>query len=126
MTIRNLNTIFRPRSVTLIGASTRANSVGLVTAQNLMAAGFRGPIMPVNPKHKEIAGVPCYADVAGLPVTPDLAVICTPPESIPGLISQLGNRGTKGAIVITAGSVNSETTKAGSSSAPCWRLAGPI
>lgn len=103
MTIRNLDAIFRARSVALIGASTRANSVGLVTAKNLMAAGFRGPIMPINPKHKEIAGLPCYADVASLPITPDLAVICTPPESIPGLISQLGDRGTKGAIVITAG-----------------------
>ena len=63
MTIRNLDAIFRARSVALIGASTRANSVGLVTAKNLMAAGFRGPIMPINPKHKEIVGLPCYPDV---------------------------------------------------------------
>lgn len=103
MTIRNLDAIFRARSVALIGASTRASSVGLVTAENLLAAGFGGPIMPVNPKHTEIAGLHCYAEVASLPVTPDLAVICTPPETIPGLISQLGNRGTKGAIIITAG-----------------------
>ena len=103
MTIRNLDAIFRARSVALIGATARANSVGLVTAQNLLSAGFDGPIMPVNPKHKEIAGLPCYPDVASLPVTPDLAVICTPPATIPGLISELGGRGTKGAIIITAG-----------------------
>ena len=103
MTSRNLDALFRPRSVALIGASTRTSSVGLVTAENLLGAGFRGPIMMVNPKHKEIAGLPCYADVASLPVAPDLAVICTPPESIPDLVSQLGNRGTKGAIIITAG-----------------------
>jgi acetyltransferase len=103
MTIRNLDAIFRARSVALIGASTRAGSVGLVTAENLLKAGFDGSIMPVNPKHKEIAGLPCYADVASLPITPDLAVICTPPETIPGLISQLGGRGTRGAIIITAG-----------------------
>jgi acetyltransferase len=103
MTIRNLDAIFRPKSVALIGASTRASSVGLVTAQNLLSAGFAGPIMPVNPKHKEVLGQPCHADVASLPVAPDLAVICTPPETIPGLISQLGYRGTRGAIIITAG-----------------------
>jgi acetyltransferase len=103
MTIRNLDAIFRAKSVALIGASIRPNSVGLVAAQNLMAAGFGGPVMPVNPKHKEIAGLPCYADVGSLPITPDLAVICTPPEAVPPLISQLGERGTKGVIVITAG-----------------------
>jgi acetyltransferase len=103
MTIRNLDAVFRAKSVALIGASTRANSVGLVTAQNLRAAGFGGPIMAVNPKYEDVAGLPCYADVASLPVAPDLAVICTPPETIPGLVSQLGARGTRGAIVITAG-----------------------
>jgi acetyltransferase len=103
MTIRNLDAIFRARSVALVGASTRASSVGLVTLQNLLSAGFGGPIMPVNPKYQEIGELPCYADVVSLPVTPDLAVICTPPETIPELISQLGDRGTKGAIIITAG-----------------------
>ena len=70
---------------------------------NLLAAEFSGSITPVNPKHKEIAGQRCYHDVASLPEPPDLAVICTPPETVPGLIAELGRRGTKGAIVITAG-----------------------
>jgi acetyltransferase len=103
MTIRNLDAIFRARSVTLIGASTRASSVGLVTAEKSCCRGISRADYAVNPKHKEIVGLPCYADVASLPVTPDLAVICTPPETIPGLISQLGSRGTKGTIIITAG-----------------------
>jgi acetyltransferase len=103
MTIRNLDAIFRAKSVALIGASPRANSVGLVTGQNLLTGGFAGPIMFVNPKHAEIAGKQCYRDVASLPVVPDLAVICTPPETVPGLISGLAQRGTRGAIVITAG-----------------------
>jgi acetyltransferase len=103
MTIRNLDAIFRAQSVALIGASNRPNSVGLVTLRNLLAAGFAGSIMPVNPKHQKLAGQRCNPDVASLPVAPDLAVICTPPETIPGLISELGKRGTKGAIVITAG-----------------------
>jgi acetyltransferase len=103
MTIRNLDAIFRARSIALIGASARPNSVGLVTGANLLAAGFSGPIMFVNPKHSEIEGQRCYPDIRSLPVVPDLAVICTPPETIPGLISELAQRGTRGAIVITAG-----------------------
>ena len=70
---------------------------------NLLAAGFEGPIYPVNPKHKMIAGVPVYPDVQSLPLPPDLAVICTPPRTVPKLVADLAARGTKGAIVITAG-----------------------
>jgi acetyltransferase len=71
--------------------------------QNLLAAGFEGSIFPVNPKHKAVAGIPAYLDVKSLPLAPDLAVICTPPQVVPQLIAELGARGTKGAIVITAG-----------------------
>ena len=59
--------------------------------------------MPVNPKHRAVGGVLTYPDVKSLPVTPDLAVICTPPATVPGLIAELGARGTRGAVVITAG-----------------------
>ena len=103
MTIRNLDVIFHARSVALIGASDRPSSVGLVTLRNLLSAGFVGPILPVNPKHQEVAGQRCYPDIASLPVTPDTAVICTPPATVPMLIAELGARGTKGTIVITAG-----------------------
>ena len=71
--------------------------------RNLLNAGFSGAIMPVNPKHNDVAGQRCYPDVASLPSPPDLAVICTPPDTVPGLIAELGSRGTRGAIVITAG-----------------------
>lgn len=103
MTIRNLDKLFKPSSVALIGASNQPQTVGQVVAHNLWAADFRGPIMPVSPRHAAIGGVLTYADVASLPVTPDLAIICTPPETVPALIDQLGSRGTKGAVVITAG-----------------------
>ena len=79
MSIRNLNYLFAPRSVALIGASERPRSVGSVVMQNLCAGDFSGPIFPVNPNYRSVAGVAAYANVAALPVTPDLAVICTPP-----------------------------------------------
>ncbi len=103
MSVRNLDAIFRPKSVALIGASNRPHSVGAVIARNLLAGGFDGPVMPVNPQHGSVAGVLCYPDAASLPMTPDLAVICTPPQTVPGLIAALGARGTRGAIVVTAG-----------------------
>ncbi len=103
MSVRNLDAIFRPKSIALIGASTNANSVGFVTARNLLVGGFDGPIMPVNPKHASVAGMLAYPDVASLPVVPDLAVICTPPQTVPGLIAQLAKRGTRGVVVVTAG-----------------------
>ncbi|HYM33239.1 MAG TPA: bifunctional acetate--CoA ligase family protein/GNAT family N-acetyltransferase [Candidatus Cybelea sp.] len=103
MSIRNLDYLFKPKSVALIGASDRQGSVGAVVAQNLLHGGFSGPVMTVNPKHRTIAGVATYPDVGSLPQTPELAVICTPPPAVPGTVVDLGKRGTKAAVVITAG-----------------------
>jgi acetyltransferase len=103
MSVRNLDAIFRPRAVALIGASPRPNSVGLVTAQNLIGGGFAGPILFVNPKHDSVLGLPCYPSIASLTTVPDLAIVATPAETVPGLIGELGARGVKGAVVITAG-----------------------
>ena len=102
MTTRNLEQLFNPRSVAVIGASTRPGRVGAAVWKNLRAGGFQGPIWPVNPAYESIDGVPCYADVTQLPQAPDLAVLCTRPETIPDLIRQVGERGTRAATVITA------------------------
>lgn len=59
--------------------------------------------MPVNPKYEAVAGVRAYRDLAGLPAAPDVAVVCTPPSTVPGLVAQLGAMGVKAAIVLTAG-----------------------
>ena len=103
MTVRNLNHIFAPSTVALIGASERPGSVGSVLTRNLFSAGFAGEILPVNPRHATVAGIPAFPDVASLPKTPDLAVLATPPETVPGLVAELGQRGCKAAVVITAG-----------------------
>jgi acetyltransferase len=103
MSVRNLDSIFHPKSIALIGASTREHSVGAVMASNLMHGGFSGPTMFVNPAHKTVEGTTCYAAVTDLPTTPELAVLCTPAPTVPGLIDALGARGTKGAVVVSAG-----------------------
>lgn len=103
MTIRNLDSLFKPSSVALVGASKEPGSVGAALAHNLFNAGFDGPIMPVNPHHRAIEGVLTYSDAASLPESPELVVIATPPPSVPGLIGEFADRGAKAAVVITAG-----------------------
>ncbi|TIU29506.1 MAG: acetate--CoA ligase family protein, partial [Mesorhizobium sp.] len=103
MTIRNLEYAVSPRSVAVIGASTRVGSVGRVVFDNIVSDGFEGETWPVNPKYSEVAGHRCYATLADLPGIPDLAVIVTPPDTVPGIVRDLAEKGTRAAVVITAG-----------------------
>src|SRR5262249_28950564 len=103
MTVRNLDALFRPKAIALVGASNRPRSVGAVLARNLFEAGFRGPIMTVNPHEQAIRSTLNYRSVPDLPITPDLAVLSTPPDTVPGLIADLGARGCRAAVVVSAG-----------------------
>ena len=103
MTIRHLNHLFEPASVAVFGASDRPASVGGTVWRNLRSGGFKGPLYALNPRLTELDGAPVYAHAADLPGAPGLAVICTPPAVVPGLIEQLGALGTRAAVVLTAG-----------------------
>ncbi len=103
MTIRNLEFAAHPKSVAVYGASTRVGSVGATVMRNIVEGGFEGDVWPVNPKYREIAGRRCYARTSALPAAPDLGVIVTPPETVPGIVRELGEKGTRAAVVITAG-----------------------
>ncbi|MDE2488593.1 MAG: bifunctional acetate--CoA ligase family protein/GNAT family N-acetyltransferase [Alphaproteobacteria bacterium] len=103
MTTRNLDALLTPGAIALIGASSRPGSVGQVIAKNLLRGGFRGRIMLVNPHETEVEGQPVVASVSDLPGTPDLAVIATPAATVPGLVAELGARGCRAAVVISAG-----------------------
>ena len=103
MTVRNLDALFQPKSVVLVGVSARAGSVGNLLLKNLTHSGFEGSITAVNPKGGVIDGISVFKDVDELPEAAELAVICTPPHTIPDLISRLGKRGTRAAVIITAG-----------------------
>ena len=103
MSVRNLDSLFDPASVAVIGASTRPASVGATVWRNLTRGGFKGPLYAVNPKHAALDGRPCHARVADLPAVPELAIICTPPAAVPGLITELALRGTRAAVVLSAG-----------------------
>src|SRR5215469_8240176 len=103
MSIRNLDKMFKPQSVALIGATPRPGAVGAVLVRNLRRAGFAGELIFVNPHHHAIEGVHVCPTVADLRHPPDLAIIVTPPESVPPLIGELAEHGTRAAVVITAG-----------------------
>jgi acetyltransferase len=102
VSVINIERLCRPASVAVIGASARADSVGYIVLRNLVQGGFTGPVWAVNPRHAVIDDMPCFRDIAALPAAPDLAVICTPPDTLPGIIDALGARGTRAAIAITA------------------------
>lgn len=103
MSVRNLEALFQPTSVALIGASDREGSVGAVVLRNLKRGGFKGPVWAINSRHSTVDGETAWPDVASLPQAPDLAVICTPPDTVAGLVEALGRKGTRAAIVVTAG-----------------------
>ncbi|QDV48014.1 bifunctional acetate--CoA ligase family protein/GNAT family N-acetyltransferase [Gimesia fumaroli] len=103
MPIRNLNKIFHPRKIAVIGASPRPLSVGQTVFQNLFTGGFEGAVYPVNPKYDRLDDQVCYNRVTDLPETVDLAVICTPAHTIPEIIQQCGEAGIRGIVILSAG-----------------------
>ena len=83
MSTRNLDAIFRPKTIALVGASNREGAVGWAIARNLYAGGFAGPILAVSQHEPAIGSVLSYRSVAELPLAPDLAVLATPPAAVP-------------------------------------------
>lgn len=103
MTIRNFDALLMPRSVALIGATPRPGSVGAMIAKNLLEGGFAGPIGFVNARYSSIFHHPCVPKIGALSSPADLAVLATPPDTLPGLIEELAQAGTRAAVVITGG-----------------------
>ena len=100
MTVRNLDALFRPKSVAVIGASERPGSTGAMVWARLLEGGFEGPLWPVNPRYETLSGHPVIGDVGDLPQAPTVALICTPAASWPSIIHKLGGLGTRAAIIV--------------------------
>ena len=98
-----LDVFFSPKTVAVIGATENANTVGRTVLWNLVTSPFGGTVYPVNPKRPSVLGVKAYKSVSEIPEQVDLAVIVTPPPSIPGIVKECGECGVRGAIVISAG-----------------------
>ena len=100
---RDLRTLFAPRSIAVIGASSDLRRFGGIPIRLLLEYGFEGPIYPINPNRDEIGGLKCYPDVASLPETPEFALFCTPRDRTLEAMRQCAERGVGAAVVMTSG-----------------------
>ncbi|WP_374089335.1 GNAT family N-acetyltransferase [Methylomicrobium lacus] len=98
-----LSRFFSPRSVAIVGASERPDSVGHRLLLNMQEAGFKGGIFPVNLKHEILLGYKVYRDINSIPEDLDLAVIAVPAAAVPAVMRQCGEKGVSSVIIISAG-----------------------
>ncbi|TCK09511.1 bifunctional acetate--CoA ligase family protein/GNAT family N-acetyltransferase [Marinobacterium mangrovicola] len=126
MSTRYLKRFFKPRSIAVFGASEREDSMGGIVLRNLIDSGFEGRLMAVNSKgYEQVNGITCYAGVAELPEMPDLAIICSPPEAVAGIIRKLGANMVKAAMILTGGLSLHQSSHARSLREEVREAAGP-
>ncbi|MEP6573987.1 MAG: acetate--CoA ligase family protein [Gemmatimonadota bacterium] len=99
----SLDSILKPRSVAVIGASRTAGTIGSGLIENLVRHGYTGRVYPINPHATAIHSLPAYPSIADVPGDVDLAVVAVPRESVLEVVEACGVRGVKGVVVITAG-----------------------
>jgi acetyl coenzyme A synthetase (ADP forming)-like protein len=101
--LKKLKYVFRPRSVAIVGASQKPNKIGNVLIKNFIDGRFMGELYAVNPKYKEILGIPCYPKVTKIPKPVDCVIIATPAATVPGIIEDCGKKKVNGVIVLSGG-----------------------
>lgn len=100
---RALDAVMQPKSVAVIGASTKEGAVGNEILSNLIKYGFTGDLYPVNPKAEEICGLKVYKNILEIPGEVEMAVIVIPKDFIPATIDECAKKGVKGLVIISAG-----------------------
>ena len=103
MSKHDLDKLFNPKSIAVIGASNRKGSVGYILLKNITSSEFEGVVYPINIKAEAVQGIKAYPTVADVPGSIDCAVIAVPAKAVPDTIRQCGEKGVGGAVVITAG-----------------------
>jgi acetyl-CoA synthetase (ADP-forming) len=101
--LKKIEKLFRPRTIAVVGASRNLQKVGGTTLKNILKNNFKGKVYAVNPKAKEIMGVPSYPSLLDIPDEIDHVVVSVPADLVPEVIEQAGKKGVKVASVITAG-----------------------
>lgn len=98
-----LEMFFAPRSIAVVGAGREPGKLGHDVLKNLLQYGYKGQVYPINPKADEILGLKCYPTVLDVPDPIDLAVVVVPARFVPEVIQQCGEKGVRGAVIISAG-----------------------
>ncbi|UCG20662.1 MAG: CoA-binding protein, partial [Deltaproteobacteria bacterium] len=103
MGVYNLDKIFKPASIAVIGASEKKGSIGSALVENLTQGGFQGQVYPVNPRYGSIQGLKAYPSILDTSTAVGLAIIATPIATVPGVVKECVGAGVEGAIIISAG-----------------------
>lgn len=98
-----LDMFFNPQAVAVVGASRTPGKLGFAVLHNVLSCGYQGQIYPINPGSVEILGLKCYPSVLVAPGPIDLAVIVVPSESVAQVLIECGEKGIRGAVVVSAG-----------------------
>lgn len=101
--VQNLKSVFAPKSVAIVGASSTPNKIGNVLMKNLLDNKFQGKVFPVNPKYQELFGLKCYPKVSDIPGKVDCVIIATPAETVPGIIDDCASKKAGGAVILSGG-----------------------
>jgi len=103
MSTHNLDKLFDPKSVAVIGASNKKGSVGYILLHNLIGAEFEGVVYPVNPTAQAVQGIQAYATISQVPRKVDLAIIAVPAKAVPDVVRECGESGVRGCVIVSAG-----------------------
>ena len=103
MSTRNLDKLFDPRSIAVIGASNKKGSVGYILLRNLIGAEYDGIVYPVNVSAQSVQGIQAYASISQVPRKIDLAVIAVPAKAVPETMRECGEAGVAGAVIVSSG-----------------------
>lgn len=133
MSVENLDCLFAPKRIAVIGATDSVGKVGHTVMRNLIDGGFAGDIYPINPKRETVCDRPAFQTLDAAPHPAELAIIATPASTVPGLIEQAGAIGTHGIMLLSAGFGEAgdagreleRKVKAAAASFPGMRLLGP-
>ncbi len=100
---KTLDSLFRPRSIAVVGASRRRDTIGWQIVDNLLRHGYSGVLYPVNPGATSVHSIPAFPSVEAIPGEVELAVVVVPKERVADVVEECGRKGVKGLVVISAG-----------------------
>ncbi len=99
----SIEKFFNPRSIAVIGASRRQDTIGQALVRNLVMGNFSGRVYAVNPSSDAVSGLPAYASVSDIPGDVDLAIVAVPAESVEDVVLDCAAKGVHGLVVISSG-----------------------
>ena len=103
MSTHNLDKLFEPKTIAVVGASNKKGSVGYILLRNLIGAEYDGVVYPVNMSAPAVQGIQAYASISQVPRKIDLAVIAVPAKAVPAVVRECGEAGVAGAVIVSSG-----------------------